>query len=78
MPRLIWVFAGRTSHFIGFVVLRLNHHSLYTDATKLVDDIACVLKQKDWVEEDYLLLSWTLPANVSRYTDSDLYVTARW
>ena len=23
MPRLIWVFAGRTGHFVGFVVLRL-------------------------------------------------------
>ena len=23
MPRLIWVFAGRTHHFVGFVVLRL-------------------------------------------------------
>ena len=23
MPRLIWVFAGRTSHFVGFVFLRL-------------------------------------------------------
>ena len=24
MPRLIWVFAGRTYHFIGFVTMRLN------------------------------------------------------
>ena len=24
MPRLIWVFAERTSHFVGFVVLRLK------------------------------------------------------
>ena len=24
MPRLIWVFAGRTGHFIGFVVLQLT------------------------------------------------------
>ena len=24
MPRLIWVFAGRTSHFVGFVMSRLN------------------------------------------------------
>ena len=23
MPRLIWVFAGRTSHFVGFVMMRL-------------------------------------------------------
>ena len=24
MPRLIWVFAGRTCHFVGFVMRRLN------------------------------------------------------
>ena len=24
MPRLIWVFAGNTCHFIGFVTMRLN------------------------------------------------------
>ena len=24
MPRLIWVFAGRAGHFVGFVMLRLN------------------------------------------------------
>lgn len=59
-------------------LLAIVRMSKVADATKLVDDIACVLKQKDWVEEDYLLLSWALPANVSRYTDSDLYVTARW
>ena len=27
MPRLIWVFAGRTGHFVGFVMLRLNNGS---------------------------------------------------
>ena len=25
MPRLIWVFAGRSGHFVGFVVLWLSH-----------------------------------------------------
>ena len=24
MPRLIWVFAGRTCHFVGFIMRRLN------------------------------------------------------
>ena len=28
MPRLIWVFAGRTGHFVGFVVLWLNYFLL--------------------------------------------------
>ena len=29
MPRLIWVFAGRTCHFVGFVVMRLNFCSVF-------------------------------------------------
>ena len=28
MPRLIWVFAGRTCHFVGFVIRRLSWSSL--------------------------------------------------
>ena len=28
MPRLIWVFAGRTHHFVGFVMRRLNYRIL--------------------------------------------------
>ena len=33
MPRLIWVFAGRTSHFVGFVMRRLIYLSLNTITT---------------------------------------------
>ena len=29
MPRLIWVFAGRTVNFVGFVMRRLNSHCVY-------------------------------------------------
>ena len=29
MPRLIWVFAGRTCHFVGFVMPQLNYYSLF-------------------------------------------------
>ena len=29
MPRLIWVFAGRTCHFVGFVMRRLIFFSLF-------------------------------------------------
>ena len=28
IPRLIWVYAGRTCHFDGFIVLRLKYHCL--------------------------------------------------
>ena len=33
MPRLIWVFAGRTCHFVGFVTMRLKRHHTYIPAT---------------------------------------------
>ena len=33
MPRLIWVFAGRTDHFVGFVMPWLNFHIETTSET---------------------------------------------
>ena len=33
MPRLIWVFAGRTNHFVGFVMPWLNFHIETTSET---------------------------------------------
>ena len=33
MPRLIWVFAGRTCHFVGFVVRRLIYRSIVHPAS---------------------------------------------
>ena len=37
MPRLIWVFAGRTSHFVGFIMLRsiLHQHTRASAITSL-------------------------------------------
>ena len=35
MPRLIWVFAGRTWHFVGFVIWRLILSSLVQDCVKI-------------------------------------------
>ena len=32
-PRLIWVFAGRTDHFVGFVMPWLNFHNETTSET---------------------------------------------
>ena len=32
MPRLIWAFAGRTCHFVGFVMRRLNYSDFYSEA----------------------------------------------
>ena len=38
LPRLIWVFAGRTGHFVGFVMHRLNWDFLITIA-QLVSEV---------------------------------------
>ena len=35
MPRLIWVFAGRTCHFVGFVMRWLRRKYLYNEALSL-------------------------------------------
>ena len=35
MPRLIWVFAGRTGHFVGFVMHWLNYYFRKTDQKQL-------------------------------------------
>ena len=34
MPRLIWVFAGRTGNFVGFVLLRLIYSRILTTSTE--------------------------------------------
>ena len=36
-PRLIWVFAGRTDHFVGFVMTWLNFHIETTSETIAYD-----------------------------------------
>ena len=37
MPRLIWVFAGRTDHFVGFVMPWLNFHIKTTSENSVYD-----------------------------------------
>ena len=37
MPRLIWVFAGRTSHFVVFVMMRLNPHCLFFEKKNRIE-----------------------------------------
>ena len=37
MPRLIWVFAGRTGHFAGFVMQRLKYRTLHRNDPKFSD-----------------------------------------
>lgn len=48
------------------------------ESTKMIDDITCLWKLKTWLEEDYLLLSWDLPDNVSLSNTSDLHPIVKW
>ena len=44
MPRLIWVFAGRTVHFVGFVMLRLK----LQDKKALLETFSTSCNIKTW------------------------------
>ena len=40
---------------------------------------SCVLKRKDWVEDDYLSINWTLQEHILRgHNLSDVQVIAKW
>ena len=39
MPRLIWVFAGRTGHFDGFVMRQLNYDSTHNITSIILYDV---------------------------------------
>ena len=43
MPSLIWVFAGRTCHFVGFLVRWLNYYSIHSPGLSQlsIHDIIC-------------------------------------
>ena len=60
MPRLIWVFAGRTYHFVGFVMRRLKC-SLFQESKKKEDEIeqmkAAAEKRLAEVREESLEIS---------------------
>ena len=45
MPRLIWVFAGRTDHFVGFVMPWLYFH-IETTSENIVYDIVTNLHMR--------------------------------
>ena len=47
MPRLIWVFAGHTGHFVGFVMHRLIYISAHYNLT---DELKFLLK-RIWLRE---------------------------
>ena len=40
MPRLIWVFAGRTCHFVGFLVWQLNYNVRRTEICNILFFVA--------------------------------------
>ena len=44
MPRLIWVFAGRTCHFVGFVMRQLIY-SKQAQSLAILNHFSCVARQ---------------------------------
>ena len=46
MPRVICVFAGRTDHYVGFVILRLNFH-IETTSENIAYDIVTNLHMRN-------------------------------
>ena len=58
---------------------QLNNMAVYLTETTGYGNIDCLLKQKDWVEPDYLILNWTVPANLLHtYNQSELKVHVEW
>ena len=49
MPRLIWVFAGRTCHFVGFVTMRL----ICNKVNILTDDRTPTVFYSSWVGSEF-------------------------
>ena len=62
MSKLIWVFAGRTDHFVGFVMRRLKYAS---SSEASYSSRYCVSKQRrhwrDWADEQACLSLLCLP-----------------
>ena len=73
MPRLIWVFAGRTSHFVGVVMRRLiwqlgwysKSSSAFLPAT-FITMVLCIVKL-------FIFFFWFLPLTLSIYFYQNLY-----
>ena len=56
MPRMIWVFGGRTCHFVGFVMRQLNCHQMPTFSVFLINrTVLCWTKWNDPTHEIIVL-----------------------
>ena len=54
MPGLIWVLAGHTGHFVGFVMLRLI----------LINKFPNFMKIETMFLSNFLVMSWTTPTGI--------------
>ena len=52
MPRLIWVFAGHKSHFVGFIMLWLNYLICELNL-ETVSDVWILIALKNWLTFKY-------------------------
>ena len=70
MPRLIWVFAGRTDHFVGFVVLRLKWGTTYRHSNKshYSESLRINKTEKYWIR-------WADEASLTQMMRSDKWHT---
>ena len=57
MPRLIWVFAGCTSHFVGFVMLWLNSHLVFNrkKVYSLIDKSGNLIENRTGKSKNFIL-----------------------
>ena len=61
MPRLIWVFAGRTCHFVGFVMRRLIlsvHIQPWQNSLLMHQWAEKNIKQKSTIKDKHIFTAW--------------------
>ena len=63
MPRLIWVFAGRTDYFVGFVMERLSY------LLKSIYSVTSHLTRLEWNFNIKLYYSYPFQLNMSPFTN---------
>ena len=69
MPRLIWVFCGRTGHFVGFVMRRLRYF-LCSQGLEVIESTNLKYFTKEMTAEFYALKGMFL-AQIGRSDDAN-------
>ena len=71
MPRLIWIFTGRTCHFVGFVTWRLKWSWIRDNCRYIfiILEMFALLNTRDHLKKSFLWGSWKYERNGSRARD---------